>query len=53
MWLAAAIMGIIAIAAGISILPGGMPQKAPPTVSDTANPGTPANPSGPDASQPR
>jgi hypothetical protein len=36
MWFAAAIIGIIAIATGITVLPGGTPKLAPPASAPAA-----------------
>jgi hypothetical protein len=40
MWFAVAIIGVIAIATGISVLPGGMPKTSspPPAASAPPNP---------------
>jgi hypothetical protein len=50
MWFAAAIIGIIAIATGISILPGGTPQKSPPPAAAAPAPET--TPAAPAPAQP-
>lgn len=43
MWFAVAILGMIGIAFGVSVLPGGMPQNnAPPVVAVPPQPPSPA-----------
>jgi len=44
MWLAVAIVGIIAIASGITLLPGGNPPQTPPAASAAASPAAPQAP---------
>lgn len=48
MWFAVAILGIIGIATGITLLPGGAPHSAP---ASSAAPSSPAAPPAPDDSQ--
>jgi len=52
MWFAVAILGVIAIATGISVLPGGRPnskpdQAVPAAAAAPATPATPAAPAAP------
>ena len=45
MWFAVAILGIIAIATGVTLLPGGTPQPTPPP-AQTAPPPAPSDAGG-------
>jgi hypothetical protein len=44
MLFAIAFIGMIGIALGITLLPGGMPAKAPPPVAASTAPAQPASP---------
>ena len=46
MWFAIGFIGIIALATGITLLPGGEPQKSPPASAVAASPTSPAPPAG-------